>query len=173
MKIKNVLALFFLFAALLSNVSYCQEKQVPQTSQPQLQTQETPPVIYDILCQRARVKYPDKTEKVAGTIIRINFDRPVECKIYEISDPYRIIVDPSGDVLANFKERKIDLADGYISEISVVETQAPENVKIEKSYYPIDFIVISPKLPVKYKLVQQQNTACVYIGDIDESVDKR
>lgn len=173
MKIKNVLALLFLFAALLSNVSYCQEEQAPQKSQPQLQTQETPPVIYDILCQRARARYPDKTEQVTGTIIRINFDRPVECKIFEISDPYRIIVDPSKDVLVNFKERKIDLADGYVSEISVVEAQAPENLKIEKSFYPIDFIVISPKIPVKYKLVQQGNTSSVYLGDIDETIDKR
>jgi len=133
---------------------------------------EGPAIINNILCQKVEAQYPGTKEKVEGAIVRINFNRPVECVSYEISDPYRIVIKPSDEVYAGFKEQKIELDEGIVKEIHVIKSETDTKAKLGEPFYPIDYIVISPVSTVKHKIAQNGKVTSVYLGDIDENADK-
>lgn len=152
---RRAVIIFVVSVLFFAKTSYCQE----------------PAIIDSILCQKAEAQYPGTKEKVEGAIIRINFNRPVECAIYEISDPYRIVVKPSTEVYAGFKEQKIELSEGIVKEIHVIKSETGAKPKLGEPFYPIDYVVISPVSTVKHKIIQKGNVSSVYLGDIDESAD--
>lgn len=153
---RKVAAILVIAVLCFAKTSYCQE----------------PAIIDNILCQKVEAQYPGTKEKIEGAIIRINFNRPVECVIYEISDPYRIVIKPSAEVYADFKEQKIELNEGIVKEIHVIKSRIETKSKLGEPFYPIDYVVISPVSTIKHKIVQDGKVTSVYLGDIDENADK-
>ena len=95
--------------------------------------------------------------------IKIASNVPIEYLDYTLEAPYRIIVDPLGVVYSNLKENVFS-GNNLVQSVNLVKTKGDLPAGLDKSYYPLDFIIIELDKSVYYDILRQEKLV-VRLGD--------
>jgi len=115
------------------------------SSFPTLMAQERIPIIEDI-----KIDFNKESPE-----IRISANIAVEYLDYALDKPSRIVIDPLGVVYTNLNE-KVFSGDNSVKTVSIIKVKGEIPAELDRSYYPLDFIVIELKNPVSYDILREE-----------------
>jgi len=95
--------------------------------------------------------------------IKIASNIAIECLDYTLDSPSRIIVDPLGIVYSNLDEN-IFSGDDLVQSITIVKGRGELPGGLDRTYYPLDFVIIELKKAVYYDILRQEKLV-VKLGD--------
>jgi len=87
--------------------------------------------------------------------IKIASNVPIEYLDYTLEAPFRIIIDPLGIVYCNLDEN-IFSGRNMVKEVSIIKARGGVPRGLDRSYYPLDFIMIQLKKPVYYDVLREE-----------------
>jgi len=94
--------------------------------------------------------------------LEIETNRHVECVIYELEDPHRIVIDPLDTVWCDFEE-KVYFEEGVVKSIKFIKgRETPDGPG--SPYYPFDFVTVELRSPYPYKLQENDYILTLNIG---------
>lgn len=95
--------------------------------------------------------------------LQIETNEHVDYIIYELEDPYRIVIDPLDAVWCDFEEA-VYFEEGMIRSIKFVKgREIPEGPGLP--YYPFDFVAVELIHPYPYKLSENEYIITLNIGE--------
>lgn len=106
-----------------------------------------------------------------GTKVLIGLDRQSDFVTYELPDPSRIIIDPISPVFSNLS-KDLSFEKGLVSRIKIMEDRDARPSELDKTYYPVDFILLELREPTAYKILQQDHSIILEAGVSEEEVLK-
>lgn len=107
--------------------------------------------------------------------LEIKTNESINYVVYELQDPYRIIIDPLDAIWCDFEET-IMLGDGMVKSIKFVKgREMPDGPGAP--FYSFDFVTIELDGPIPYKLYEEEGVVTLNIGEekqikIAERIDK-
>lgn len=87
--------------------------------------------------------------------IKIASNIPVEYVDYTLDSPSRIIIDPLGVVYSNLNEN-IFSGQNLVQSVSIVKARGEVPSGLDRSYYPLDFIIIELSKTVRYDILHKE-----------------
>lgn len=95
--------------------------------------------------------------------IKIASNIAIECLDYTLDSPSRIIIDPLGIIYSNLDEN-IFSGDDLVQSITIVKGRGALPEGLDRTYYPLDFVIIELKKAVYYDILRQEKLV-VKLGD--------
>lgn len=126
---------------------------------PNLFCQEDQPIIQRIDCKNLK---ESAQIQILSTPTKVNFIT------YELSSPDRIVIDFVDSIFSNIP-RTYFFKEGIITSIELMASLGISQEPLDESFYPVDFIVITLRQPIKYVLNQQNDTLLIAeLGDFEK-----
>jgi outer membrane protein TolC len=94
--------------------------------------------------------------------LEIMTSEEIKYVVYELENPYRIIIDPLGPVWCDFEEA-VYLGDEMVRSIKFIKGREIPNGP-GQPYYPFDFVAIELNNPAEYRLSDKDRTITLNIG---------